>query len=44
MDDVLDLQKTAYEVSDELCWSVSSDCNENSCVQIFDLYPGSKDE
>lgn len=44
MDDVLELQKIAYEESDELCWSTNSDCNINSCNAQFDLYPQSHEE
>jgi hypothetical protein len=42
MDQVLELQKIAYEESDELCWSTTSDCNLGSC-NLFDLYPGSQE-
>jgi len=44
MDQVLDLQRIAYEESDELCWSTQSDCNVTSCNFAFDLYPGSQEE
>jgi len=43
MDEVLELQKIAYEESDELCWSTNSDCNVTSC-NAFDLYPQSQEE
>jgi len=42
-DQVLELQKLAYEESDELCWSTQSDCNQTSC-NGFELYPAPQDE
>ena len=42
MDEVLELQKIAYEESDELCWSTNSDCNIGSC-NANDLYPQGQD-